>query len=200
MSSNPSIERGWKGPLTSNVGPVNEREVSLRLAGAADLPCLSALATQVFLETYATSGIRLALAREVEAQFSIRALGKRLGEARCRIILAELSGHLIAFAEVVMGAQHALLPPVPAAELTRLYVQSPFLRRGVGRHLLRRAEELATAEGLSTLWLTAWAGNKRALGFYASQGYEQLGRTEHVFEDESVENRLFAKPLSKPEV
>jgi ribosomal protein S18 acetylase RimI-like enzyme len=57
------------------------------------------------------------------------------------------------------------------------------------------AEALAAREGASTLWLTAWVGNQRALAFYASQGYEQLGSTDHTFEGEVFENRLFAKAL-----
>jgi GNAT superfamily N-acetyltransferase len=174
---------------------VGDGEVRVRLAGTADAPCLSALATQVFLETYATSGIRLALAREAEAQFSRSAFIERLSEPRTRIALGERSGHLIAFAEVVLGARHARLPPGPASELARLYVQSPFLRQGVGRELLARAEALASAEGASTLWLTAWVGNRPALAFYASQGYDELGSTEYAFEGEVFENRLFAKVL-----
>jgi GNAT superfamily N-acetyltransferase len=174
---------------------VSDSEVRLRLAGATDAPCLSALATQVFFETYATSGIRLALAREAQAQFSVSAFHERLGQPDVRTVLAELSGHLIAFAEVTVGARHPLVRRVPAAELDRLYVQSPFLRRGVGRQLLRRAESLAFAEGASTLWLTAWVGNERALAFYASQGYERLGSTEYRFEGEAYENSLFAKAL-----
>ena len=170
-------------------------ELSLRLATAADAPCLSALATQVFLETYATSGIRLALAREVESQFSVRTFVDRLGRPRNRILLVERAGHLIGFGELLPAAQHPLVPPGPAAELTRLYVQSPFIRRGIGRLLLGRVEALARADGASTLWLTAWVGNARALAFYASQGYEQLGSTEYTFEGEAYENRLFAKAL-----
>jgi diamine N-acetyltransferase len=174
---------------------VSEGDVSLRLADGADAPCLSALARQVFLETYATSGVNLPLAREAEAQFSVSTLLERLREPCGRTTLAERSGHLIAFAEVMLGARHALLPPGPSAELTRLYVQAPFLRQGVGRQLLGRAEALASAGGASTLWLTAWVGNKRALAFYASQGYKQLGSTNHSFEGVVVENRLFAKAL-----
>ena len=174
---------------------MNESEVSLRLASAADATCLSALATHVFFETYATSGIRLALAREAEAHFSTAAFTQRLGEPSSRALLAELSGHLIAFAALTLGAGHALVPPSRSAELTRLYVQSPFIRRGVGCQLLRRAETLASKEGASTLWLTAWVGNTRALAFYASQGYEPLGSTEYTFEGEAFENRLFAKAL-----
>jgi len=174
---------------------MSESRVSLRSADAADVPCLSALATQVFLETYATSGIRLALAREVETQFCATAFTERLSQPGRRTLLAERSGHLVGFAEVALGAEHELVSPKPAAELTRLYVQSPFLRQGVGRRLLRRAEALALAEGASTLWLRAWIGNERALLFYASQGYEPLGSTEYCFEGEAFENRLFAKLL-----
>ena len=174
---------------------MSETTVDLRLAEATDAQCLSALATHVFFETYATSGIRPALVRETEAHFSVSAFHERLGDPRGRTVLAEVAGHLIAFAELSLGARHALLPPGPAAELTRLYVQSPFLRQRVGRQLLMRAEALASLEGPSTLWLTAWVGNKRALAFYASQGYEQLGSTEYAFEGEAFENRLFAKAL-----
>lgn len=182
-------------PSCPTSGPVTDRQVILRLAGVADATCLSALAMQVFLETYATSGIRLALAREAQSKFSAPAVLERLARRGTRTLLAECAGHLVAFAEVVLGENHALVPARPAAELTRLYVQSPFLRQGVGRQLLAKAEALASAEGASTLWLTAWAGNPRALAFYARQGYEQLGSAEYTFEDEAHENRLFAKSL-----
>ena len=65
----------------------------------------------------------------------------------------------------------------------------------MGRLLLKQAEALASSQGASTLWLTAWIGNERALAFYASQGYEQLGSTEYSFEGEVFENRLFVKAL-----
>ena len=170
-------------------------DITFRPADAADAPCLSALATQVFFETYATSGIRIALVREAESQFSVPAFVERLRRPEGRTTLAERDGHLIAFAEIVLGARHLLVPQGKVAELTRLYVQSPFQRRGVGRRLLRHAEASASSEGASTLWLTAWVGNARALAFYASQGYEPLGSTPYTFEGEVFENTLFAKAL-----
>jgi diamine N-acetyltransferase len=47
-------------------------ELSFRRANSSDALCLSALATQVFLETYATEGIRPWLAREVQERFAAR--------------------------------------------------------------------------------------------------------------------------------
>jgi len=176
-------------------GDAELRGFGLRRATAADAPCLAVLGTQVFLETYATSGIRMALVREVEAHLSMAAFLARLAEPSRQVTLAERAGHLVAFAELAIGARHPLVPGDHPAELCRLYVQSPFLRQGVGRLLLRRSEALAAAEGASTLWLTAWVGNARALAFYSSQGYETLGSTPYAFEGEVVENRLLAKAL-----
>jgi len=170
-------------------------DIIVREAGEADALCLHALATQVFLDTYAKDGIREAIAREARQELSVAAFLERIGTPSERVLLAERKGFLVAFASITFGATHALAPTGPAAELTRLYVQAPLIRQGVGSLLLRRVEALARGAGASTLWLTAWIGNARALAFYASQGYEERGPTDHEFENERFENRLFARGL-----
>ncbi|MFZ6711429.1 hypothetical protein [Undibacterium sp. TC9W] len=52
--------------------------VYIRPATQDDALCLSVLATQVFLDTYATTGIRPAIAREVLQSFSIAAIASLL--------------------------------------------------------------------------------------------------------------------------
>ncbi len=170
-------------------------DIVVRAAGEADALCLHALATQVFLDTYASEGIREAIAREAQQELSVAAFVEQFAAPRVRVLLAERRGFLVAFASVALGATHSLVPKGPAAELSRLYVQSPFIRQGIGSLLLRHVEALARAAGASTLWLTAWVGNARALAFYAGQGYAELGSTDHEFENERFENSLFAKAL-----
>jgi len=174
--------------------------LSFRPPTNADLPSLRALAIQVFLDTYATEGIRPSLAREAEQQFSIAALQAELERAGSRIVLAEQAEHLIAFAQLSVGTGHELVGEAAATELARLYVQALFQRRGVGRRLLAHAETLARAAGSATLWLTAWVGNAPALAFYRRQGYRELGSTVYAFEGERYENRLFAKSLEGPDI
>ena len=81
------------------------------------------------------------------------------------------------------------------AELQRLYVQRNFQGQGLGRALLARVEAAALERGAGTLWLAAWAGNTRALAFYARQGYADIGATDHVFEEQRFENRVFVRAL-----
>jgi hypothetical protein len=52
--------------VTPDFAPV---DVGFRAATASDALCIGVLATQVFLDTYATDGIRPSLAREVLEQF-----------------------------------------------------------------------------------------------------------------------------------
>ena len=169
--------------------------VDVRAARHEDCLCLSALAMQVFLDTYATKGIRPAIAREVLSTYSKAAFGAALSDPQTLIVVAEHDGHMVGFAQVTLAACHDLAPLGDQAELLRLYVQEPFTGLKVGTKLLLTAERLATAAGATVLWLTPWAHNHRALVFYIRRGYTDFGLTYFTFEGESHENRLFAKCL-----
>jgi GNAT superfamily N-acetyltransferase len=169
--------------------------ITYRPAQPADALCLGVLSTQVFLDTYAPHGIRRALAHEVLAQHDVATYERALEDPGVTILLAECAGHLVGFSVVNDGVGHPLVPEAAAAELRRLYVQERFTGRGVGRDLLRHAEKAAAARGADALWLTAWAGNERALLFYPRCGYEDLGATVYSFGGDDYPNRLFGKRI-----
>ena len=158
--------------------------------------CLSVLATQVFLDTYATKGIRRAIAREVVNSYSEESFAKAIADSVSSITVAEIEGHMVGFAQVTLGASHELAPPGAPAELLRLYVQEPFTGAKVGTKLLAHAELNAAAGGASVMWLTPWVHNLRALAFYSCRGYSDHGLTYFTFEGKSHENRVVAKSLT----
>jgi len=173
-------------------------EVTYRTAVEPDALSLSVLATQVFLDTYATQGVRRAVAREVRHFLSEEAFAELLTQPRHSLLIAEREDHLLGFAHLTHGQTHALLPSeARAAELNRLYVQRPLLGKGIGKELLARAETLAAGEGAEILWLTAWTGNAHALRFYEAQGYQDVGSSIYTFEDDTYETRVFLKRLAR---
>ncbi len=176
--------------------PIPLPDLVLRPALAEDALCLSVLAMQVFLDTYATQGIRPALAREVLTAYSQSTFEAAIAEAETRLIVAEHKAHLVGFAQLTLGATQALAPAGHPAELLRLYVQEPFTGAQVGTRLLAQAERAAALAGASVLWLTPWVHNHRALAFYARRGYRDHGLTHFVFEGESHENRVLAKAIA----
>ena len=171
-------------------------EARLRPAVIDDALCLGVLGTQVFLDTYATGGIRPTLAREVLSSFSTEACRAFIAAPDSWVCVAEADGHLVGFSHFALAAQHELAPEGVQAELVRLYVQEPFTGRGIGSRLLREAESVAASEGGTVLWLTPWAENARALAFYARHGYADHGLAWYRFEHESYENRVLAKRLT----
>lgn len=171
------------------------RDLILRPATAADITSLGALAIQTYLDTYATEGIRPALAREVLARFAEPAVQGWLQHPGSRVVVAERADHLIGFAHTTLDVQQPLARARHAAELERLYVQQPFAAQGVGSRLIEDAEAAAAASGADLLWLSCWVHNLRALRFYAKHRYEDLGNTWYRVEGEQHENRVLAKPL-----
>ena len=171
-------------------------DIALRPAVASDALCLGVLATQVFLDTYASEGIRAAIAREVLASFSTATMHSLIVQGRSRLWVAERVGHLIGFAQMTAGTTQGLVQTARPAELDRLYVQEPFTRSGVGSALLRQAERAAAGHRCTALWLTPWVHNVRALTFYARHAYQNLGITTFLMDGEAIENFVLAKVLS----
>jgi ribosomal protein S18 acetylase RimI-like enzyme len=165
----------------------------LRTATADDPLAIAALATQVFLDTYATEGVSDHLAMEAMSEYSVEAFKARIEDPGCRFILAEASGGLIGFAEILVSARDAPVGNVAGAQLVRLYVQPQAQGGGVGRALIEAAERLAAAQPAKALWLTAWEGNDRALAFYARLGYADLGPGTYSFMGRTYGTRVLAK-------
>lgn len=172
-------------------------EVSYRKGSTKDALCVAGLATQVFLDTYATEGIRPDLAREALLNYSPDAFANRLSESANIFILAEHAGHLIGFAEVSSGKPCCIIARANSVELVRLYVQKPFQNSGIGRSLLKESEKIAKKTTPESLWFTVWAGNSNAMGFYRSQGYMDIGASTYEFEGKVYENRVFVKAWQK---
>ncbi len=170
-------------------------DFTFRIACAPDAITISALAIQVYLDTYATEGIRPDIAREAHSAYSVDAFAQRLAEPQRRFILAEAGDGLLGFAEVLLTDAPSPAEAFTGAELVRLYVQPAAQRLGLGRALLARAEQQVQAAHIPILWLTAWEGNHNARAFYAHLGYEDAGAATYSFQGHTVPNRVFAKRL-----
>ncbi len=166
------------------------------MASAADAETIAALAIQVFLDTYATEGVRPDLAAEAFEQYGVNAFRARFGEAQRSFVVAERGAALVGFAEVLLRSTPVPNSALIGAELMRLYVQPGAQKHGIGRALLERVEGLAAESGLSALWFTVWEHNTGALAFYAKQGYVVVGATNYAFRGQRYANCVLAKQLA----
>lgn len=173
----------------------NTLGLNIRNATSADELSIAVLGMQVFLDTYATEGIRDALAREVLEAFSPEKISSLIARPDIALLVAQARGHLLGFAQIAVRTDHPMIGDPDAAELQRLYVQERFTGHGIGWQLLERAQVQAASRGASRLWATVWTGNHRAMSFYPRQGYWHAGSPVYRLQDEVHENALFCKAL-----
>lgn len=174
---------------------MNTQPITLRQARPDDAITLAALAIQVFLDTYATQGVRADLAKEALSVYTPQEFATRMEMPNRYFVMAEQAQGLLGFAELDCHSLPAPAGRVDGAELIRLYLQPRAQGRGLGRQLIRAAEQLAQAQACVALWLTAWEGNYRALAFYAHMGYQDIGQTSYILQGESYANRVLSRRL-----
>ena len=180
--------------------PDTERRIEVRSAIGADAVAVAALAVQVFLDTYATDGVRPDLAREAFAAHSVEAFARRLAPGSdARVDLAVDGEHVLGFVETATVPIAPLPGLEPGLELRTLYVQPRFHRRGIGGALLAAADRRARVADAASTWLTVWEGNANARAFYARRGFGDVGETRHVFEGRAFDNRVMTRPIEGSE-
>jgi diamine N-acetyltransferase len=149
----------------------------------------------VFLDTYATDGVRPDLALEAFEVYSLEQFTKRLDHPQTRFILATKDSGLVGFAEVSLADAASAVDGWSGAQLVRLYVQPGWQRHGVGRKLIEAAAKQVGDHELNAMWFTVWDGNHRAMRFYERMGYRDVGVTTYSIQGRTYGNRVFVKQL-----
>ena len=164
----------------------------IRQGERRDAENLAALAIQVWLHTYATDGISRLISHYVLSEFTPEKFEALLSSNSSTVLVAEVDQHLIGYATVRVGK------PCPAlanaeVELATLYVQAPFVGKGIGHALLSHSEKSARQRASTSLWLTVNSKNTRAIEFYAKHGYTKIGVTHFALGDERHENLVLVR-------
>jgi GNAT superfamily N-acetyltransferase len=135
----------------------------IRPARPEDAPALAPLSTQLgYPSTAADLASRLALILPDPAQF---------------VAVAELSGQVVGWIHVAL---YFTLESGAAVEIRGLVVDEEHRGRGIGRALLRRAEEWARERGARVMRLRSNVIRDGAHAFYLHLGYT-IVKTQHAF-------------------
>lgn len=167
--------------------------IHIRLGRSNDTKAIAVLATQVWLHTYATTGITIDVTDYVLTKLTPKKYEDILRDSASQLFVAERDHSLLGFAVVTFGS---VCPSGAdsAAELQTLYVQEHFLEGGIGKALLREAELSAHHQTGKALWLAVNVKNARATAFYQHLGYTKVGTTYFVMGEVRHENHVLIGP------
>lgn len=164
----------------------------VRMAVAQDAEQIAALGMQVWLHTYATSGISREIAQYVFNEFTAARMTIAIKDTSKLLVVAEASGSVVGYGVAAIGN---VCPSRPAMhiELATLYVQEHFKGQGFGSALLGAVEHLVAQRSGTGLWVTVNALNYPALEFYAKRKYTKIGTASFELGDKKHENHVLVR-------
>ena len=162
----------------------------------ADAARLARFAARTFEETFGHSTSAANMEVHLAAAYGVEQQGRELRDPASITLLLEHEGALIAFAQVRRKAPTGDVPAGGAIELQRFYVDSPWHGRGIAPRLMAAAKDAARELGGTSMWLSVWSENARAIAFYAKAGYVDAGGVEFWLGPDRQFDRMMVAPLS----
>ena len=166
----------------------------IRPAAARDVRNLAALATQVWLHTYALEGVRDALSDYVLQELTPAKFSALLSQPEIDLLVCEQESCLLGYLKMNSSAA-CPQDEENTTEIETVYVQEHHIGTGAGRALLDAACEVARARGAQKLWLSVYHENAAALAFYDRLDFQMVGDTWWRWDDERYRNLVLTRKL-----
>lgn len=150
--------------------------MKIRTATSGDAESIAAIGQCVWIDTYATDGVRTSLSTYANSKFLGERIASDMGYRKFDVF--ELRDHLVGYAEVFETEERL--------ELESLYILPKFQGLGFGRQYLRYLQS-----NNRNIVLSCWERNIRAIGFYEALGFVETGETYFELDKERHRNVLF---------
>lgn len=157
--------------------------IAVRIALPEEASMIAEISRETFKETFAAVNSASNMDKFLAEQFTREQLMSEVGVPGNIFLLAEWD-NLIAGYAFLKEAYHGEMDPNTSLEISRIYVRSPFIRKGVGRALMESIIQRATTLGKNCLWLGVWEHNPKAIEFYSRFGFEKFAEKDFLLGDD----------------
>lgn len=168
--------------------------MKIEKADITDANNISTLAVQVWLDTYALDGIRDSFSEYVWQELSPYKFKARLENKNREIYKVVENEHLIGFVEinfdsVIDGNTNSKF------EIEKLYIQENFCGKNIGGKLIDFVKSICIKNNISSMWLSVYENNFRAIKFYKKYGFKEIGELYFELKSERHRNIVLEKKL-----
>jgi ribosomal protein S18 acetylase RimI-like enzyme len=150
----------------------------VRRAELTDAAALTEFGARTFTEAFGECNDPADLAAHLESAYSLAQQQRDLVDPGYITLLIEADGTLAGYAQLRRHEAPDSARERSSTELHRFYVDRIWQGRGVAQQLMTAVREAARELGGSTIWLSVWEQNPRAIAFYAKCGFRDAGRTD----------------------
>ena len=172
-------------------------DVRFREATAVDAAALAQFMERNFRFSYGHCSTPANIDAAVIEHYGLAAQRRQIADASRWHLLAEGGdGTLLGHAQVHFDhPAPAAVQPLPAAEVTRFYVDAVAHGRGIAQAMFAEVERQARTRGAASLWLSVWKEQPQAIRFYEKSGFAPVGELVFVVGDDPKDDWLMLKAL-----
>ena len=127
--------------------------------------------------------------------YELTKLEKELENPHSEFYFAYFNNELAGYLKININDAQSEKMGENALEVERIYIKKSFKRRGIGRHLIETAEQLAKKYQKNLMWLGVWEYNPKAIAFYETLGFKVIGAHSFFMGEEEQTDLIMSKQL-----
>ena len=156
---------------------------------------LQEVSIQTFTETFKDNNSEKSLNDYLNTAYELTKLEKELENPHSEFYFAYFNNELAGYLKININYAKSEKMGENALEVERIYIKKSFKRRGIGRHLIETAEQLAKKYQKNLMWLGVWEYNPKAIAFYETLGFKVIGAHSFFMGEEEQTDLIMSKQL-----
>ena len=169
----------------------------IRKAGLNDIGIICSLGAQTFMDAYEANNTKEDLEAYILKSFSKKKIEEELNTVNTVCYLCYDCDKPMGYSKLNFDTSCEAFESENVTELQRIYVLKEYYNHKAGKEIMHHAIELCKEKGYDYLWLGVWKENHRALKFYSSWGFENIGEREFTVGSKKYEDYYLRKKLKK---
>ena len=168
----------------------------LRTASIKDVALIADFARQTFETAFGPDNDPEDMHAYLDACFTNDQINKELENPGIAYLLAYADNQVVGYVKLEAGPPpdyDAALKPV---QLSRIYVASNLLGKGVGTQLMQLTLQECRQLGYESVWLGVWDQNLRAQKFYRRCGYKKIGKKSFILGSDTQVDTVYLLDLN----
>lgn len=156
---------------------------------------LQEVSIQTFTETFKDNNSEKSLNDYLNTAYELTKLEKELENPHSEFYFAYFNNELAGYLKININDAQSEKMGENALEVELIYIKKSFKRRGIGRHLIETAEQLAKKYQKNLMWLGVWEYNPKAIAFYETLGFKVIGAHSFFMGEEEQTDLIMSKQL-----
>ena len=156
---------------------------------------LQEVSIQTFTETFKDNNSEKSLNDYLNTAYELTKLEKELENPHSEFYFAYFNNELAGYLKININDAQSEKMGENALEVERIYIKKSFKRRGIGRHVIETAEQLAKKYQKNLMWLGVWEYNPKAIAFYETLGFKVIGAHSFFMGEEEQTDLIMSKQL-----